>query len=617
MSKFGRLALSALALCLVAGQAGATGFNPATYSKEGRLPRGESVLGGCGTTELTQSTTQNITALNSVSCNSAAGHTDNSYWRAFSIAAFPAGFDVCEVEIGIEEATGAGGTQPVTVNVYSNTGGAFPGGTRVLQGTANLNVADQSATVLDAALIASIPPGAEMVVEVFTPNGQASGNFFFIGSNADGQSGPSYISAADCGITVPTPTGDIGFANMQIVLNVRGSNAGPPAPAITEGTATLAAEGCNPGNGSIDPDEAVTVSLCLSNIGALDTTNLVATLQASGGVTSPSVPQNYGVVVASGPAVCRDFSFIAAGSCGGTVTATLDLQDGAANLGTATFDFDLGALGAPTTSNYSTGNIAVPIPDVSFVDVPINVADVGDVSDVNVRVRLDHTFDGDLQIELTSPDGTTVMLSDRNGGSGANYGTGANDCSGTHTVFDDSAATPIGTGVAPFAGTFQPDSPLSAMVGDSVAGVWTLRVTDAAGQDVGTIGCVQLEISRQERVCCLGCALVLTCPADINAQAPAGDPGAIVNFAPTVGGSCSSVTSSCLPASGSLFPIGTTPVSCTATDTTTGTTANCTFNVNVANGAGIVDVPTASSWGLGALALLLAGAAFVLLRRNG
>ena len=618
MFRFGRFALMMLAFFMVAAQVGAASFGPVQHVKGGPPgpPRGVSVRGGCGTTELTQSTTQAILTGNSVSCNAGGLHTDNSYWRAFSIAAFPGGFDVCEVEFGIEQAIGAGGTQPVTVNVYSSTGAAFPGGTLVLQGTANLSVADQSATVLDAPITASIPAGAEMVVEIFTPDGQTAGHSFFIGSNADGQSAPSYLSAATCGVTVPTPTGSIGFPDMHIVMNVRGANAGPPAPVLISGASSLAAESCSPGNGAIDPDEQVTVSLCLDNIGALDTASLVGTLQASGGVTFPSVAQNYGIVLAGGATVCRDFSFIASGTCGGTVTATLDLQDGAANLGTASFDFTLGALGAPTTAVYSTGNIAVPIPDVASVDIPINVADIGEVSDVNVSVRLDHTFDGDLQLQLISPDGTIVMLSDGNGGSGDNYGTGANDCSGTHTVFDDSAATVITGGTPPYAGSFQPESPLSAMVGDNVTGGWILRITDTAALDTGTVGCVQIEITRQQRVCCLGCALNLTCPADVAVQAPAGDPGAVVNFDPTVGGSCSSVTASCVPPSGSLFPIGSNPVSCTATDAQTGTTANCTFNIDVSSGVSIVEVPTLSQWGLGALALLLAGAAFTLLRRN-
>jgi len=69
---------------------------------------------------------------------------------------------------------------------------------------------------------------------------------------------------------------------------------------------------------------------------------LVATLQATAGIGSPSGSQNYGALVAGGSAVTRSFSFTAGGSCGGTNTATLALQDGVTGLGSVNFTFPLG-----------------------------------------------------------------------------------------------------------------------------------------------------------------------------------------------------------------------------------------------------------------------------------
>ncbi len=108
------------------------------------------------------------------------------------------------------------------------------------------------------------------------------------------------------------------------------------------GPAVLTAEGFAPADGAPDPGEPVTVNLPLSNVGTVNSSNLVATLQATGGVTSPSAPQNYGAVVAAGPSVSRSFTFTAAGNCGDNITLTLALQDGATNLGTATFTMRLG-----------------------------------------------------------------------------------------------------------------------------------------------------------------------------------------------------------------------------------------------------------------------------------
>ena len=85
------------------------------------------------------------------------------------------------------------------------------------------------------------------------------------------------------------------------------------------------------------------MSLCIINNGSAGTNNLVGTLQATGGSPDPSGPQNYGAV-AVGHTVCRNFTFTVNGTCGGTLTASLQLQDGATNLGTVTYNFTLGTL---------------------------------------------------------------------------------------------------------------------------------------------------------------------------------------------------------------------------------------------------------------------------------
>ena len=196
------------------------------------VPRGQQPLGlACGPFVLNQSTAQTVVTGSSVSCNGGAPgflHTDNSYFRAFSLGAFPSGFSACGVRLGIEtaNAAGVGTTQPLTVRIYSNTGGAFPAGTRTQVGTATVNVADQALTLLDVPVSGTVPPGAELIAEVFTPSGQVAGHSFFIGSNAAGQSGPGYIQASDCGLAAPATFGAIGFPNLHLVLSVLGNAPG-------------------------------------------------------------------------------------------------------------------------------------------------------------------------------------------------------------------------------------------------------------------------------------------------------------------------------------------------------------------------------------------------------
>lgn len=271
----------------------------------------------------------------------------------------------------------------------------------------------------------------------------------------------------------------------------------------TSGT-VVTGESCAPADNALSPGETVTLNFGLKNTGTGDTGSLVATLQPTGGVTLPSGPQAYGALVAGGPVVNQPFTFTVDPSlaCGGTVVATLQLQDGPNNLGTVSFPLTVGALGALATNTYASGNVSTPIPDLGTVDVPVSVPNTGSITDVNVKVRLNHTFDGDLDIKLVHPDGTVIPLSNRRGGSGDNFGTGPNDCSGAPTVFDDAAAANISGGIAPFAASFKPESPLAALNGKGSNGTWKLRLSDAAALDTGTVGCVQLEIKRQKYTCC-------------------------------------------------------------------------------------------------------------------
>ncbi len=88
---------------------------------------------------------------------------------------------------------------------------------------------------------------------------------------------------------------------------------------------------------------------------------------------------------------------------------------------------------------------------------------------------------------------------------------------------------------------------------------------------------------------------VITCPSDIVVQSDPGQGSAVVNYPdPTVTDNCFSMQPSpsglpgvtCVPPSGSSFPVGTTTVTCTAMDGS-GNSANCTFTITVQGGGGV------------------------------
>ena len=133
------------------------------------------------------------------------------------------------------------------------------------------------------------------------------------------------------------------------------------------------------------------------------------------------------------------------------------------------------------TPNYLSNDTPMAIPDnlPAGAASTINVPDYKPVVGLKVRLNVTHTYDGDLTITLTPPVGAPITLYNRvPNTSGNNF---------TDTVFDDAAATSITDGAAPFTGTFRPSSPLSAALGINAAGLWTLKLVDAASGDSGTI----------------------------------------------------------------------------------------------------------------------------------
>ena len=106
------------------------------------------------------------------------------------------------------------------------------------------------------------------------------------------------------------------------------------------------------GTNVANPGETVTVNLALQNVGGAASTNLVATLLASNGIVFPSGPRTIGAL-AAGASSTNTFSFFADGTCGQTITAVLQLQDGADDLGTVSYSFQLGQT---VSTNYYTQN---------------------------------------------------------------------------------------------------------------------------------------------------------------------------------------------------------------------------------------------------------------------
>ncbi len=159
-----------------------------------------------------------------------------------------------------------------------------------------------------------------------------------------------------------------------------------------------------------------------------------------------------------------------------------------------TGDVDVFVRRAGLREEESPGSAALPIEDFETLVLPFEILGAGSVTAIEVGIRLDHTYTADLEIRLVAPDGDSVRLAFHNGSWRNDFGSGADDCSGTLTVFADDAALSMETGVAPFAGRHRPYEPLSSLGGHAMAGTWHIEITDHWGWDQGSLYCAQLAL---------------------------------------------------------------------------------------------------------------------------
>jgi subtilisin family serine protease/subtilisin-like proprotein convertase family protein len=133
--------------------------------------------------------------------------------------------------------------------------------------------------------------------------------------------------------------------------------------------------------------------------------------------------------------------------------------------------------GTSASFSSSSGALNFAIRDFHTTTSTINVGQDMAIGKLTVSVNITHSWVGDLVIKLRGPDGTTVTLFNRRGGSGHNLA----------TTFDDAASRALSNARAPYTGAVRPESALSAVSGKSTRGSWQLIVQDQAAGNEGTL----------------------------------------------------------------------------------------------------------------------------------
>ena len=305
---------------------------------------------------------------------------------------------------------------------------ALPVGAPVVTNYASQGTVAVNGTTLTCALgtIVRLSYATVTVVVQSTRIGTLSSTGSASASQADPVPGNNSATAS---ATVVPPFVSVGLAGVSLVTNIT-----------------------SPNNGWLSPGDTATVQFRLQNTGNVPNTNLVATMQTSGGIT-PSSPsaQTYGILkpigVPGGQPVSRPFTFTVSSGAVSSVVATLNLQDGNNTLPAVSYTFNL-----PTTiASSNPAAIYIPVfgPATNYPSVITMPAVSGQVGKVTATIsNLTHDYVQDVNVLLVSPGGGETELMSHAG----NY----SDAQNLTLTFDDSASNYLPAEWQIDSGTYKP-----------------------------------------------------------------------------------------------------------------------------------------------------------------
>ncbi|MGA1235877.1 MAG: S8 family serine peptidase, partial [Limisphaerales bacterium] len=265
-------------------------------------------------------------------------------------------------------------------------------------------------------------------------------------------------------------------------------------------------------NGFVDPGEEMLLDVVVRNLIAETSEPSLSLLTAvSGGITVLEGESSYGPA-GLGVSVTNDIPFrvrVSRDAECGVPLQVLQTTYWQGAVFSNVLDIIPGAYGVTNAASEFVESIdpqlplAIPDSSGNFVSgarvVSTNVLDLpGQIADVQVFLRINHSFAGDLLLELEHPDGTRVILRPVIGDSGSDYG--QNDCGVdvVWTVLDDAASTLLSAGTAPFAGSYRPEQSFTALAGKPAVGEWKLHLADYYELYVGELLCWGLRLETEE-----------------------------------------------------------------------------------------------------------------------
>jgi subtilisin-like proprotein convertase family protein len=199
-----------------------------------------------------------------------------------------------------------------------------------------------------------------------------------------------------------------------------------------------------------------------------------------------------------------------------TLTITDDAALDIGNL--SSWSLDVTTLGGPVTTTATTSasySVAMPILDNASISNTQSFSMAGtSICEAKLQTSITHTYAADLVVSLTSPAGTTVYATFKNGGAnddvfnGTLFYDAASDV--VNPLMDDTANGHAYANMTP-ATDLSPDGGMNRFFGENPNGNWTLTIADTAALDTGNCSQWGLTIST-----CTGGGGTSYCTAKVN-----------------------------------------------------------------------------------------------------
>jgi hypothetical protein len=185
------------------------------------------------TVTLTQTSTASLAA-SSLGCQNGNSTASEAYYRVFDLAALGIAtpLTVSSVTFGVQQAAGAQ-TVDARIGMYSaapgdtlSTGSTdWAGGDVTALGSAAVAIpATDTGETVTTQVTATVPGGAYLIVEIFSPSHSSSSDtYFFLGASNGTDTTPGFFWAPSCGASPAGTPAELGESPVPFQIEVTGS----------------------------------------------------------------------------------------------------------------------------------------------------------------------------------------------------------------------------------------------------------------------------------------------------------------------------------------------------------------------------------------------------------